>query len=131
MRISYYYKAQIHHIDKNSPLYPYLPLDSSPEGSEAPVLTEGMIHNHIEVNDLEIVVLIEGTESVTSNSLQARYSYTASDIEYNMTFAPCVYISDKKQAVIDFNRFQDLIPLDPSSNYHDDLFIQSIIQFAC
>ncbi len=102
-------------------------MDSSPESNETPELTEGIIRNHIEVNDLEVVVLIEGTESITGNSLQARYSYAASDIEYNMTFAPCVYISDKKQAVIDFNRFQDLIPLDPTSNYHDDLFIQSII----
>lgn len=71
--------------------------------------------------------MIEGTESVTSNSLQARYSYAACDIEYNMTFAPCVYISDKNQAVIDFNSFQELISLDPSKKYNTDLYIQSII----
>ena len=71
--------------------------------------------------------MIEGTESVTSNSLQARYSYAASDIEYNMTFAPCVCINEKKQAVINFNRFHELVHVDPNNDCHNDLFIQSII----
>lgn len=116
---------QIHHIDKDSPLYPSSTLQSD---TETPILTESSIRNHIEGNDIEIMVLIEGTESVTSNSLQARYSYVASDIEYNMTFAPCVYISDKNQAVINFNNFQELVPIDPNSNLSTDLFIQTIIQ---
>lgn len=79
------------------------------------------------INDIEIVVMIEGTESVTSNSLQARYSYTWTDIVYNMTFAPCVSINEKKEAVIDFNRFQKLVTLDNQQPYHEDIYIQSII----
>ena len=90
-------------------------------------ITEAALRNHIVGNDLEVVVMSEGTESVTSNSLQARYGYTASDIEFNRTFRPCVSISEKKEAVIDFNRFQELVSLDPRLDYHEDLFIQSII----
>jgi singapore isolate B (sub-type 7) whole genome shotgun sequence assembly, scaffold_4 len=92
-----------------------------------PDITEAMIRNWIVDRDLEIIVMIEGTESVTSNSLQARYSYTSDDIEYNMTFRPCVSINEKKQAVIDFNKFQELLSLDPHIDYHGDIFIQSII----
>lgn len=96
------------------------------QSEENPQLTASMISNHIAGNDIEVVVMIEGTESVTSNSLQARYSYASCDIEYNMTFAPCVCISDKHQAVINFNRFQELVSLDPNQQYHNDLFIQTI-----
>ena len=92
-----------------------------------PVITESALRNHIIGDDLEICVMIEGTESVTSNSLQARYSYTADDIEFNMTFRPCVSINEKKEAVIDFNKFQELLSLDPRIDYHEDIFIQSII----
>ena len=83
-------------------------------------------HFDIAANKIEIVVSIEGTESVTSNTLQARYSYTGDDILYNMAFAPCVRIGDDGQAVIDFNHFHDLVALDESHNYHDDIFIQTI-----
>lgn len=44
-----------------------------------------------------------------------------------MTFRPCVSINEKKQAVIDFNKFQELLSLDPHIDYHGDIFIQSII----
>lgn len=85
-----------------------------------------MIRNHIAMNKIEIMVSIEGTESVTSNTLQARYSYTGNDIVYNMTFAPCVFIGKDNQAVIDFNHFQDLVSLDDGHDYHDDIYIQTI-----
>ena len=85
-----------------------------------------MIRHHIAANKIEIIVSIEGTESVTSNTLQARYSYTGNDIVYNMAFAPCVHIGEDGQAVIDFNHFHDLVALDENHNYHDDIFIQTI-----
>ena len=100
---------------------------NSTAASMKPVLTESALRNHLIGDDLEICVMIEGTESVTSNSLQARYSYTAEDIEFNMTFRPCVSINEKKEAVIDFNKFQELLSLDPRIDYHEDIFIQSII----
>ena len=85
------------------------------------------LEKHIVGNDLEIMVTIDGTESVTSNTLQARYSYTADDIEFNAIFRPCVSIDEQKGAVIDFNKFHDLIPLDPRVDYNEDIYIQSII----
>ena len=48
-------------------------------------MTAQAIMEHIRVNDLEIVVLVEGIESVTSNKMQARFSYAAEDIVPNAT----------------------------------------------
>ena len=68
---------------------------------------------HIRVNDLEIVVLVEGIESVTSNKMQARFS-----------FMPCVRDEDGN-AEIDFEKFQQVVPLDEKSS--DSLFLQSVL----
>ena len=90
-------------------------------------LSQQMFYNHFAEKNLEVMVMIDGTESVTSNSLQARYSYTVDDIEFNATFHPCVSIDGTKGAVIDFNKFHELISLDPRLGYHGDIYIQSII----
>ena len=114
-------------MNRRDELHPSSSQLDSATASLKPVITESVLRNHLIGDDLEICVMIEGTESVTSNSLQARYSYTADDIEFNMTFRPCVSINEKKEAVIDFNKFQELLSLDPRIDYHEDIFIQSII----
>ncbi len=38
----------------------------------------------------ELIVVLSGTCPITGNSLEARQSYTASDLRYNCVFAPCV-----------------------------------------
>lgn len=83
--------------------------------------------DNIRKKDLEIVVLVEGIESVTSNKLQARYSYAADDILVNRTFKPCVSIGEDGEAVIDFSKFHETVPIDPNNNSQDSLFMQSII----
>ena len=90
-------------------------------------ISQQELQKHIVGNNLEIMVMIDGTESVTSNTLQARYSYAVDDIEFNAIFRPCVSIDEQKGAVIDFNKFHDLIPLDPRVDYNEDIYIQSII----
>lgn len=81
----------------------------------------------MDANDLEVIVLVEGTESVTSSLLQARYSYTYDDVEFNKVFYPSVSIGDHHRAVVNFNNFHDVLSLDPNATYHEDMFIQSIM----
>lgn len=69
---------------------------------------------------------MEGIESVTSCKLQARYSYAANDILTNRTFSPCVSIGKDGEAVIDFCKFHETVPIDLTKPRQDSLFMQSI-----
>lgn len=86
-----------------------------------------LILDTIRKKDFEIIVLVEGIESVTSSKLQARYSYAADDIIANCTFKPCVSIGADGEAVIDFCKFHETVPIDPTKSNQDILFMQSIL----
>ena len=90
-------------------------------------MTYQLIMDHIRKNDLEVIVLIEGTESVTSSKLQARFSYAVTDIEVNRTFGPCVTAGKDGEAVIDFEKFHKTVPLDPNNAAQESLFLQSVL----
>jgi potassium inwardly-rectifying channel subfamily J len=70
--------------------------------------------------DAEIVVLVEGTDEGTGQNVQARHSYKASDIAWNVTFADCVYPYNRRQrrgpssldplVTVDFSKFHSLVP---------------------
>ncbi|OAO15878.1 Inward rectifier potassium channel irk-1 [Blastocystis sp. ATCC 50177/Nand II] len=92
-----------------------------------PELTYQLIMDHIRKNDLEVIVLIEGTESVTSSKLQARFSYAVTDIEVNRTFGPCVTAGKDGEAVIDFEKFHKTVPIDPNNAAQESLFLQSVL----
>lgn len=92
-----------------------------------PELTYQLIMDHIRKNDLEVIVLIEGTESVTSSKLQARFSYAADDIVVNQTFGPCVTIGENGEAVIDFEKFHKTVPIDPNNIAQENMFLQSVL----
>ena len=95
--------------------------------NEERIVTAQMILDHIRRNDLEIVVLVEGTESVTSNKLQARFSYAADDIIANFAFSPCVQDDGNGGALIDFEKFQQVVPLNEQSSGRESLFLQSVL----
>ena len=73
------------------------------------------------------MVLVEGTESVTSNKLQARYSYAADDIVTNCAFSPCVVEGPDGSALVDFEKFQQLVPLVENTANEECVFMQSIL----
>lgn len=84
--------------------------------------------------DVELVVLVEGTDELTGSALQARHSYRWDDIEWDHTFAPCVrpcsddddeYLNRRQRFFrhhdcgrgpgplvcrIDFSKFHDVLP---------------------
>ena len=57
---------------------------------------------------VEIVVMVEGTDELTGTSIQARHSYTSEDILWDHRFVPCV---DATNATVDFLRFHATEPI--------------------
>ncbi|OQS04533.1 inward rectifier K channel (IRK-C) family protein [Thraustotheca clavata] len=72
--------------------------------------TEEQIRRHIEKSELEVLVILEGEDSTTSNTMQARYSYTLHDIAWNCTFEKCVYRNPTDGIVVDFDKFHLVKP---------------------
>ncbi|KAF0724968.1 hypothetical protein AaE_009738 [Aphanomyces astaci] len=71
--------------------------------------TQAQIERHLRRSELEVVVILEGTDSTTGNTMQARFSYTAHDMSWNHTFARCVSRDPVTNgAHIDFDKFHDL-----------------------
>ncbi|KAI9905170.1 hypothetical protein PsorP6_013503 [Peronosclerospora sorghi] len=65
-------------------------------------------------SQLEVVVLVEGLDAVTSATIQVRHSYKADDILFNHRHVNCVDVDPETGgAVIDFNRFHETQPVDP------------------
>ncbi|RHY19817.1 hypothetical protein DYB25_013254 [Aphanomyces astaci] len=99
----------VHRIDPSSPLFPP-PASSSSTSS----VTQCEIAHHVAQSDLELVVVLEGTDATSGNTMQARYSYTADDIKWHHTFAPCVSRDPVTHgAVVDFDLFHTLVPAPP------------------
>ncbi|KAK8814145.1 hypothetical protein WA158_008007 [Blastocystis sp. Blastoise] len=98
-----------HVIDKNSPLFPDYIKDYKD-------LTAENIIQNIREKELEIMVLLDCAEPVTSNNFQARISYIYDEIESNVIYAPCVGQVAKYQTVcIDLDKFNETIPITEES----------------
>ncbi|KAG6576332.1 uncharacterized protein IUM83_17724 [Phytophthora cinnamomi] len=68
-------------------------------------------------SQLEVVVLVEGIDAVTSATIQVRHSYKAEDIMFNHRHVNCVDVDPETGgAVIDFRRFHETKPVDPECN---------------
>ncbi|GLD96176.1 hypothetical protein PINS_up004854 [Pythium insidiosum] len=65
-------------------------------------------------SQLEIVVLLEGIDAVTSATIQVRHSYKIEDILFDHRFENCVDVDPATGgAVVDFKRFHQTRPVDP------------------
>ncbi|KAF1788790.1 Potassium channel, inwardly rectifying, Kir [Phytophthora cactorum] len=71
--------------------------------------TKMQIMSHLRKSGLEVIVILEGIDSSTSNTMQARNSYTDEDIAWDATFERCV-IKTSRGLCIDFDRFHLLKP---------------------
>ncbi|CAI5723528.1 unnamed protein product [Hyaloperonospora brassicae] len=71
--------------------------------------TKLQIMNHLCKSKLEVVVILEGIDSSTSNTMQARYSYVDDDIAWDATFERCV-VTTSRGLCVDFDRFHLLKP---------------------
>ncbi|KAJ0403503.1 hypothetical protein P43SY_010046 [Pythium insidiosum] len=80
-------------------------------GTEVPYKkpTRTQIMNHLRKSELEVIVVLEGIDGSTSNTMQARHSYTDEEIAWDSTFETCVSKADDG-IVINFDRFHLLKP---------------------
>ncbi|KAF0687393.1 Aste57867_20862 [Aphanomyces stellatus] len=131
----------VHRIDQWSPLFPpaCLATSSSDDASTAAAFpnplqravdhdtgnrdynsavpialqpTQAMIEAHFEATNMEVVALLEGEDSTTSNTAQARHSYRLEDIVWDHMFVPCVKRHPVTHGVwVDFDVFHEMVPV--------------------
>jgi potassium inwardly-rectifying channel subfamily J, other len=87
-------------------------------------MTFQSIKDHWTDLDLELVVLVQGVEPLTSHSTQARFSYKIEDIEWQKQFKPCVEtVSGNRDfnCRINFSKFDSLSDISGQSrlNRHE------------
>lgn len=70
-----------------------------------------MVKEHMLKVNAEVLVLLEGIDSTTSSSAQARQSYTADDICWDATFVPCARRQPDGGVRIDFDKLHAVRPL--------------------
>ena len=69
-----------------------------------------MIQQYMIDRKMEIFAIVEGIDSTTGGSCQARHSYIPTEVVWNQSFVPCVFEDERDgSAVIDFSVFHDLI----------------------
>lgn len=91
-----------HCIDAQSPLCPPQYRD---EDADLDRLTSAEILEHIKEAQIEVLCLVEGVEPTTSNTLQARHSYTVDDVVFDAEFRSCVHRLPDGKCAIDLDRF--------------------------
>mmetsp|Transcript_82687 Transcript_82687/g.267705 ORF Transcript_82687/g.267705 Transcript_82687/m.267705 type:complete len:561 (+) Transcript_82687:201-1883(+) len=61
----------------------------------------------------EILIILEGVDTMTASTVQARHSYIREDIVWDHTFAPMFSVDPYGGAVIDFTKVDDIVPAPP------------------
>ncbi|KAH9125046.1 hypothetical protein AeMF1_004278, partial [Aphanomyces euteiches] len=81
------------------------------QASDVEQPTQDQIEQHLLLSELEIVVILEGTDAMTGNTMQARYSYTPHDLRWRHAFERCVSRDPVTQGpLIDFDKFHQVVP---------------------
>lgn len=76
----------------------------------------GMSYVMMERCDMEILVLLEGTDASTSARIQARHSYRPCDIMYNHRFATMITRIPDGRRCVDFALFDAVVPVPQKSS---------------
>jgi len=122
----------VHRIDENSPLLPSAPVwfdagagphrypPHPPNISSYSKANSRCIQDFMYDRDIELVVLVNGTDEGTGAATQARHSFKLCDIAWNYKFADCVHPYSRRQrsgpssldpvVSIDFSKFHDIVP---------------------
>lgn len=67
--------------------------------------------------EIEVVAIVEGNDEYTSRLVQARHSYTVSDLSWWRNFAPCVFRQSQGDCVVNFSQFHATVRTN-NNNYH-------------
>lgn len=81
-------------------------------------LEKQMVQQYMLDRQIEIFAIVEGSDSATGGNVQARHSYTPSDIEWDKTFEECLFQDpDDGCTTIDFGLFHDLVDAPKDAAY--------------
>lgn len=69
------------------------------------------VRTHIELRNVEVLVLLEGNDSTSSSVCQARHSYTPADIAWDSIFTPCMHRTSDGGVCINFEDLHRVRPL--------------------
>eukprot|EP00545_Synedropsis_sp_CCMP1620_P007226 CAMPEP_0119023742 /NCGR_PEP_ID=MMETSP1176-20130426/30560_1 /TAXON_ID=265551 /ORGANISM="Synedropsis recta cf, Strain CCMP1620" /LENGTH=440 /DNA_ID=CAMNT_0006978865 /DNA_START=87 /DNA_END=1409 /DNA_ORIENTATION=+ len=120
----------VHRMDATSPLVPKAGVWYDKNGrAHNGVSTDEMMAEYMSDREVEIIVLVEGTDELTGQALQARHSYRWNDLAWGYTFGPCVqpwaseegqephWLEDRRCerrenpiCSVDFGCFHDIVP---------------------
>lgn len=100
-------QAIVHEIDDKSPLNGFESCDEEFD-AESRETSRDRIKRHLADSNIEILAIVEGTDSTSGGVVQARHSYLSRDILWNHNFSPCVSKAADGFAVIDFDSFHNV-----------------------
>ena len=80
------------------------------------------IREHLLDSELEVVVLVEGFDPMTSQTVQARHSYMfqSGAIVFNQMFAECMQRDEEGRCMVNLEVFSDLVPDTVDAPDHDN-----------
>jgi len=87
----------MHSIDETSPLY----------GVTPDTLYDG---------EMEVVVLLSGTDETIADRIYARHSYTPDDIQWDRRFVDVLSLTPSGRRMVDLTMFHDTITIEPGEN---------------
>lgn len=82
----------MHQIDETSPFY-------------------GLSCEALRDLDVEIIILLSGTDDALSDTIYARHSYTPDEIHWNKRFADVIAITPSGRRVVDLRHFHETLPI--------------------
>lgn len=82
----------MHVIDKSSPFY-------------------GMTPESLAQENLELIVTLTGLDETVSQTINARHSFIAKEILWNMRFVDILSVMPDGSRCIDYSRFHDVVPI--------------------
>lgn len=68
-------------------------------------------------SEMELLCMIEGIDSVSSDTTQARHSYTVDDLVVGETFVPCTKRAANGACIVEFDLFHDTEPSSDAKSY--------------
>lgn len=127
----------VHCMDTASPLVPKSGVWCDKDGrTHNDTSSNDEMMEYLSDRDMEIIVIVEGTDELTGQALQARHSYRWNDLAWDYTFSPCVqpWTEDEGQTnwltahrcerrgdpicSVDFSRFHDIVPAEDTEECH-------------
>jgi inward rectifier potassium channel len=82
----------MHRIDEKSPLH-------------------GLAHEDMEDRQMEIIVLLRGTDDTLADVIYARHAYAPEDIVWNERFVDVLSVTPQGRRMVDLTRFHDTCPI--------------------